>query len=196
MTEQPPQSSPAEDETGEPEPRLQPRIYVASLSDYNAGRLHGAWLEADAEPADLGLGITAMLAGSPEPSAEEYAIHDYDGFGGIQLDEHESLENVSQLARGLTRLGPAYAAFVREFGLEDATQDSFEQQYRGSWASARDFVLDLLDEFGAADLLQELPPWLAPYVEVNYDAFVSDLRQGAEIAVVNHPEGVCVFNLY
>ena len=26
-----------------------PRIYVASLSDYNAGRLHGVWIDAAEE---------------------------------------------------------------------------------------------------------------------------------------------------
>ena len=53
----------------EGEPKVQPRIYVASLSDYNAGRLHGTWLDADVEAADLAEGVQAMLASSPEPGA-------------------------------------------------------------------------------------------------------------------------------
>ena len=32
---------------------LEPRIYVASLSDYNAGRLHGTWIHADDDPDDI-----------------------------------------------------------------------------------------------------------------------------------------------
>lgn len=53
-----------------------PRIYVASLSDYNAGRLHGSWLDANQPVDQLNDGVQAMLASSTEPLAEEYAIHD------------------------------------------------------------------------------------------------------------------------
>ena len=37
----------------EREPKAQPRIYVASLSDYNAGRLHGVWLDANQDVEEL-----------------------------------------------------------------------------------------------------------------------------------------------
>lgn len=30
-----------------------PRIYVASLSDYNAGTLHGKWIDADQSAEDI-----------------------------------------------------------------------------------------------------------------------------------------------
>ena len=39
----------------------QPRIYVASLSDYNAGILHGVWLDAAQEPDELQAHIDLML---------------------------------------------------------------------------------------------------------------------------------------
>ena len=39
-----------------------PRIYVASLSDYNAGRLHGVWLEAT-DLDSVRVGVAAMLKG-------------------------------------------------------------------------------------------------------------------------------------
>ena len=32
-----------------------PRIYVASLSDYNAGRLHGEWIDADQGAEGMGV---------------------------------------------------------------------------------------------------------------------------------------------
>lgn len=43
-----------------------PRIYVASLSDYNAGTLHGEWIDATQELDDIWAEINAMLAASPE----------------------------------------------------------------------------------------------------------------------------------
>ena len=41
--------------------------------------------------------------GSPSPGAEEWAIHDYEGFGPLRLDEFESLENVAKVAAGIAR---------------------------------------------------------------------------------------------
>ena len=62
-----------------------PKIYAASLSDYNAGVLHGAWIRADQDEDKIEEAITAMLERSSQPGAEEWAIHDYEGFGSIQL---------------------------------------------------------------------------------------------------------------
>lgn len=57
-----------------------PRIYVASLSDYNAGTLHGTWidLEPDMSADEIMEQIESMLADSNEPYAEEWAIHDHE----------------------------------------------------------------------------------------------------------------------
>ena len=60
-----PESAAAPEET---KPR--PRIYVASLSDYNAGVLHGVWLDATQDEEELQAGITAMLDASRESVAE------------------------------------------------------------------------------------------------------------------------------
>src|ERR1700722_1252880 len=87
-------------EEHEQEPKHQPRIYVASLSDYNAGRLHGEWLDAAQDPEAILAGISAMLAASPEPGAEEWAIHDYEQFCGVRLCEDECIESESKSALG------------------------------------------------------------------------------------------------
>ena len=67
-----------------------PRIYVACLASYNAGILHGEWI--DATDADtIREAIQEMLKRSPTPGAEEWAIHDYEGFGPLRLSEFEDL---------------------------------------------------------------------------------------------------------
>lgn len=38
--------------------REQPRIYVASLSDYNSGNLHGRWIDAAQDAGDLHTAIS------------------------------------------------------------------------------------------------------------------------------------------
>ena len=65
------------------EPR--PQIYLASLADYNAGRLHGTWIDATQEVEELAAAADRMLAGSQIVGAEEYAIHDFEGFGPRRL---------------------------------------------------------------------------------------------------------------
>ena len=49
-------------------------IYIACLASYNAGILHGAWISAPFCDDD----IAQMLANSPTPGAEEWAIHDHE----------------------------------------------------------------------------------------------------------------------
>ena len=45
--------------------KLIPRIYVASLSDYSAGRLHGVWIDCAGKTEDaLWDEVRAMLAAS------------------------------------------------------------------------------------------------------------------------------------
>lgn len=51
--------------TAEAEFEHQMRIYVASLADYNAGRLHGEWIDAHQTADELHSAVTAMLAASP-----------------------------------------------------------------------------------------------------------------------------------
>jgi len=56
------------------------RIYVADLSAYNNGKLHGAWINTIDELDDIQDQINDMLRKSPEGFAEEYVIYDYEGF--------------------------------------------------------------------------------------------------------------------
>lgn len=42
-----------------------------------------------------------MLNASPAPGAEEYAIHDHEGFTGYPLGEYENLAFISRLAQGI-----------------------------------------------------------------------------------------------
>ena len=65
------------------------RIYVADLAAYNSGKLHGVWIDATLDPGAIQEQINKMLAVSPEGFAEEYAIHDYEGFHGYSLGEYD-----------------------------------------------------------------------------------------------------------
>ena len=142
MNEEVPANSENNDnpEEGEREPRAQPRIYVASLADYNDGRLHGAWIDAAQDDDELGAAVKDMLARSPSPGAEEWAIHDYEDFGPLRLDEFESLATVAKVARGIAEHGPAFAAWAAHVGTDSEALDEFEDAYMGEWDNAVAFA--------------------------------------------------------
>ncbi len=78
------------------------RVYIASLSDYNAGRLHGEWFDFTTWTSveDLEDFTQEMLKRSPEAAltgfpSEEWAIHDYEAPSwGIEISEWESFKSL------------------------------------------------------------------------------------------------------
>ncbi len=75
-----------------------PRIYVACLAAYNNGYLHGTWIEANQEAEAIQQEIKDMLSKSPIARAEEWAIHDYEGFCGLRIGEYEDIAKVAEMA--------------------------------------------------------------------------------------------------
>ena len=196
-----------EQPNGQPEPMGQeaeptdgPRIYVASLSDYNAGILHGTWLDAQQEPDDLQAGIDRMLAESPttkrygEP-AEEWRIDDFEGWGKIDINEFESLTTIARLADGLVTHGEAFAAWVYLVGGRDDEEiNEFEDRYQGEYASLDEFGNSILDDMGFdLDEISGIPDGLRPYVAVDVAGWTRDMELGGHIATVESDRGVYVF---
>ena len=145
-----------------------PRIYVACLASYNAGILHGEWIDAtDAD--DIREAIQEMLKHSPSPGAEEYAIHDYEGFGGIRLSEFEDIERIAELGAMIDEHGGAFAAYAGHVGVDYANEESFQDAFCGEWESEQAYGENLFDELYASDI----PDHIAPYID--YDSFTRDL---------------------
>lgn len=172
-----------------------PRVYVASLSDYNDGRLHGTWIDAACEESELYEQVEAILATSQVPGAEEWAIHDFEGFCGIELNEDESLETVAMVARGIRDHGPAFGAFLCMVGTTDAADaDRFEDSFLGHFSSMEGYARCLIDELGLEERLDQLAGDLRPYVEIAYEALARDLR--TDLDKETAPDGgVFVFDL-
>ena len=82
-----------------------PQIYVACLASYNNGILHGKWIDADQDASSIYDEIHEMLADSPIEGAEEFAIHDFQGFGGARIDEYDSINDVAELAAFIVKHG-------------------------------------------------------------------------------------------
>ena len=164
-----------------------PRIYVASLSDYNNGILHGNWLDAAQEPNELQADITEMLATSPTQQrygdvAEEWAIHDHEGFGSLQIGEYTGIERISRLAKGIEQHGLAFAAWAAYVGeTSDELLDQFEDRYQGEWPNVWAYADNLLDELDAHRYLDEVPEWLQTYVSIDVAGFARDLELSGDI---------------
>jgi antirestriction protein len=182
-------------EEGESKRKDRSRIYVASLSYYNAGRLYGKWIDAAQEPEELEKAIKVMLAHSPDVFAEEWAIHDYEGFGLVRLSEYESLELVSKLALGIAEHGLAFAAWAALQSNNEETLDRFKEAYVGNWESPEAHATDLLEGLGFDDAEELFPEWIRPYVKIDVESFARDLELNGDVISVKAPDGsVWVFD--
>ncbi|MFT3855121.1 MAG: antirestriction protein ArdA [Ilumatobacteraceae bacterium] len=175
-------------------PDDRPRIYAASLGDYTNGILHGAWIDAAVEPDELLTAVQAMLDTSPTAlqlgqPAEEWAIHDYDGFGPLRLGEYESSRWITAVARGIARHGPALAAWAAHAGRDEADVQRFDEVYLGEWNSLHDYAEQFLDDCGIEQQLDQLADWLRPYVQVDVGAFARDLDLGGDVTAIDRPDG-------
>jgi antirestriction protein len=177
--------------------RPTPRIYAASLSDYNDGRLHGRWIDADQDAEALGESVTAMLASSEMPVAEEFAIHDYEGFGPVRLDEYESLESVSRVAHGISEHGEAFGHWISlNSSTDESTCDGFEDAYLGCFESLEAYAEQLLDDLGYDTALESaVPEFLQPYVKIDVEGFARDLEMSGDVATSEGQDGVYVFDM-
>jgi antirestriction protein len=166
-----------------------PRIYIACLAAYNNGILHGRWIDVDEDASAevIREEIAEMLSESPIPGAEEWAIHDYEGFG-CSLSEWEDIEKVAELGRMIGKHGRAYIAYAEHVGRDYATEQGFEESYRGAWNSEEAYAEDLFDELYA----HEIPENLRCYID--YEAFARDLFMGDCYSIDNPDGGVYVFD--
>jgi antirestriction protein len=168
------------------------RIYAACLASYNNGRLHGVWIDCAGKDAeDLGAEITAMLRASPYPnvtvtdpetgaqvpSAEEFAIHDHEGFADL-IGEYTSLEDVAAIAEALDdntkRIGLIWLMQDRGAKLADALDECDDVSW--SEQDPADYAEELAADCYSA---KELGP-LAAYID--FERFARDMLLGGDIA--------------
>ena len=177
--------------------RTGPHIYVACLASYNAGKLHGVWIDCTFGEDSIWEEIREMLRASPcpnvtvehdgeqVPSAEEFAIHDHENFEGYEVGEYESIAKVAEVAEGIEKHGEAFAAFL---GYDSYNKpEDFEDRYRGSFSSFRDFSDDYADECVLEGNKNEV---LARYFD--YEAFARDLEH--DFLVIDGATQVHVFD--
>jgi antirestriction protein len=157
-----------------------PRIYVACLASYNSGILHGAWIAADQAPDDIHAKIQSMLAKSKEPVAEEWAIHDYEGFHGRRLAEYESIETVAHIANLIAEHGQLGAELLAHCDdSPEAARAAISDGYQGAFDSPAHWAEQLLEDCG--DLAQ-IPERLRGYFD--FESYARDAELSGDIFVI------------
>jgi len=171
-------------------------IYAASLTDYNHGILHGSWIDATDDEEAMATEVSAMLSKSPAARkygdvAEEWAIHDYEGFEPLRLDEYTNLSTIARLADGIQQHGPAFAAFADLYGtIDDNLTRQFDHAYLGKWQSLTEYAENLLQDLGLDETLdRQVPPGLRPYVTIDVEGFARDLQLGGDITPTEAADG-------
>ncbi|MBR9826680.1 MAG: antirestriction protein ArdA [Alphaproteobacteria bacterium] len=161
------------------------RIYVACLAAYNNGVLHGRWIDAARDARDIHSDIQAMLKASPVPCAEEWAIHDYEGFNGVSISEYEGVEDVSKLAAFLTDTGGLGAALLAYCSDLETAQTAMENFYAGEYSSVADFAESLTEE------ANEVPESLRHYID--YERMGRDMELDSIFSIETGFEQVHIF---
>lgn len=144
-------------------------IYVASLSDYNDGTLHGSWIDCAQGSDHVWNQIKNILETSPTAKkygdvAEEWAIHDYE-FQGLRLDECEDIDDICTLAEAIEEHGEALAVYLNYEGNRDVS--AFEDQFCGIYESELDYAYEIAEE------CMEIPENIQAYFD--YQAFSRDI---------------------
>lgn len=177
------------------------RIYVASLSDYNAGRLHGVHIDLPTDEDEVWEKIRKMLRESPEAKAgygpaEEFAIHDYEGFHSYRIHEFESISSVVKIANFLDQFGEAGAAWLANDSTnleQDDLEEAFNESYRGVHKDAHDYAFDYISSVGE---YRGIPFEIFDenYPIFDWDNIADDLMQNTW--TISGDEGIHVFSMY
>lgn len=150
-----------------------PQIYVACLASYNNGILYGEWLDATQDSDTIQAQIKQLLAKSPMPNAEEFAIHSHSGFGSIGVEEYESIQEIQEKALFILEHGELGAEVLncyRDEGLEYATK-ILEKYYIGEYENELDYATKLFNEIY---LIPKHVQFYIDYELFQRDIFISD----------------------
>lgn len=162
------------------------RIYVACLAAYNNGWLHGRWIDAAQDVEAIQDEVAAMLAASPIPEAEEWAIHDYEGFEGAPVSEYQGLESVADMAAFIAEHGALGGKLIEHYcGNLDEARTAIEDHYAGEYRSLAEFAQELTEQSTT------VPQCLDFYID--YDAMGRDIALSDVFAIETAFDEIHIF---
>ena len=149
------------------------RIYVACLASYNAGVLHGRWIDVSTDTDEVLNEINDILKDSKEPDAEEWAIHDSEGFEGLNVSENHSIDELCEYVETLEGCNhdiELVCGVMDNLGctMKEAI-DYVDDHYCGEYDKLEDWAHEFLSDCGYLD---KLPDNLKYYFD--YEAYARD----------------------
>jgi antirestriction protein len=163
------------------------KIYVACLSAYNNGKLHGVWIDLDScsDTDDIHAQIDDMLKNSPEHDAEEWAIHDTElpegvykivnGVGAVA--DFDDLIAINECEH------PDLIAGLISQGVCDSVESAIkyhDENYQGQHESLDAYAYDYLESTGA---LSEVPESIRYYIDT--EKLGRDMELGGDIFTIS-----------
>ena len=161
------------------------RIYVACLAAYNNGIPHGRWIDVTLGEDHVREQIAQMLKASPIENAEEFAIHDYEGFEGAQICEYSGIAEVCAIAEFIEENGVLGGKLIDHYGDLDDAREALDDHYAGCFKSVSDFAQSITEE------TTEIPENLSYYID--YEAMGRDLEINDVLAIETGFEDVHIF---
>jgi antirestriction protein len=165
------------------------QIYVADLAAYNSGILHGVFIDPTDDLDRIWEQIKEMLRISPVEDAEEYAIHDYEGFGGYKVSEYEGIEQVHEIACFIQEYPDFGAELLSYYSDLESARKVAEETYYGCFESISDYAQELTES------CQDIPENLIFYID--YERMGRDMELSGDIFTIEtkHDE-VHIFGNY
>jgi antirestriction protein len=121
---------------------------------------------------------TTLVHGTPYASAEEFAIHDHEGFDGL-LGEYSPIDEVVQVAEALEEHGEKYAGLRKDGRDHDEALRMIEENYQGCYDSLEDWAEQLLDDTGA---FSGAPEMLKSYFD--FERYARDCELSGDIMTI------------
>lgn len=176
--------------------RTGPHIYVACLEAYNNGMLHGEWIDAAQDVDGIREDVQRMLADSPMSNelhtCEEWAIHDYENFEGLRVDEWSPLEYISEVALAMNEMPEPglLCGILDHLGSGTSVQDAkdyIDDNYRGTHESLEHYAEEYFN-----DTHEKIDDWLYNYID--FERMGRDFEYGGDIFTISVDAGLAVFS--
>jgi antirestriction protein len=125
------------------------------------------------------------------PSAEEYAVHDYDDLPNF--GEYPNLQDIADFAELMDEtsfsLNEVLAVFSEVNEKVTEAKTMLEDNYCGTYSRFQDYAEECADKM-MKGTEKEVPQFLVNYFD--YESFARDLQH--DMTTIDTPEGVMVFH--
>jgi antirestriction protein len=164
------------------------RFYAACLASYTNGVLHGAWIDLDSDADVLREAVQAMLAASKQPGAEEWAVHDTEGWLLKGVGEYPGLDTLAEIADAIEHceadsVDVGLFAAWRDVGddINAAAVERFRDCYAGSGSDEAAWCAQWMEDTGEHE---GAPKLHVQYFD--YEAYARDLMLDGVVQFVHH----------